>query len=178
MYPLPAKTASVIRPGSCTAQSSCCQIMQPLTQLITLAVQAVTPWYFVILVKESKTDQFGWRTRVVLGVTGSDIRPVAALLDYLAVRGNGPGPLCLWAPFTPGLLFDRVQAALTAAGVRGSNFNGHSFRIEAATSANAAGLPEMTIKILGCWRSTAYQHYIQPSDPCWQQWQASSSHRE
>ena len=39
-----------------------------------------------------------------------------------------------------------VQRALGQAGVNGELFNGHSFRIGAATSANQAGIPETMIR--------------------------------
>ena len=43
----------------------------------------------------------------------------------------------------------KVQQALSAAGVQGSCFNDHSFRIGAASSASAAAVPETVIKALG-----------------------------
>ena len=42
---------------------------------------------------------------------------------------------------------------------RGSDFNGNSLRIGAATSASAAGVPETTSKVLGHWQSMACQQY-------------------
>lgn len=59
-----------------------------------------------------------------------------------------------------------VQSLLiiTSAGVNGSsNFNGHSFRIGAATTASVVGILEATIKVLGRWQSMAYQQYVRPS---------------
>lgn len=41
----------------------------------------------------------------------------------------------------------RVQTTLTQAGVDGEQFNGHSFRIGAATSASQAGVAESTIEV-------------------------------
>ena len=58
-----------------------------------------------------------------------------------------------------------VQCAVTQAGVYGELFNGHSFRIGTANSANQAGIPETMIKILGLWQNSAYQGYIRPSVP-------------
>ena len=52
--------------------------------------------FFKISIKISKMDQFRNGTQVVLGATNLDLCPVAALLDYLAIRGQIPGALfCL-----------------------------------------------------------------------------------
>ena len=80
----------------------------------------------------SKTDQFCQGATVILGSTGADLCPVAALLDYLAVRGEIAGPLFRLQngqPLRRRLFTERVREALTAAGIDGSLFNGHSFRI-------------------------------------------------
>ena len=47
-----------------------------------------------------------------------------------------------------------------------NQFNTHSFRIGAATSAKQAGMADVDIKMLGRWKSEAYQRYIRmsPSD--------------
>ena len=117
-------------------------------------------------IKASKTDQGRVGTTIVLASTGKDICPVLALLDYLGSRGSTPGPLFAHPDLQPlrrHTFVEKVQQALTAAGVEGSQFNGHSFRIGAATSASAAGVAETTIKLLGRWESAAYQRYIRPS---------------
>ena len=123
-------------------------------------------WFFLINVKVSKTDQFRQGTKVVLGATGAELCPVAALLDYLSARGPRAGPLFVLEdgqPLRHSLFVDHVQEALEATGLSGTHFKGHSFRIGAATSASAAEVPESTIKILGRWKSLAYQQYIRPS---------------
>ena len=117
-------------------------------------------WWFLV------TDQYFQGAQVVLGATGSDLCPVAALLDYLSSRGDGPGPLFMFSDDSPlhrSRFVQEVQQALSASGLIGLNFNSHSFRIGAATSAGAAGVPESTIKVLGCWKSVAYQQCIRPS---------------
>ena len=119
----------------------------------------------ILRIKASKTDQLRTGTTIVLGATKAEICPVAALLDYLNRRGCTPGPLFITEGGTPlrrQAFVDNIQQALMAAGLEGSKFNGHSFRIGAATTASEVGVPETTIKILGRWRSMAYQRYIRP----------------
>ena len=53
-----------------------------------------------------------------------------------------------------------VRRALEAAGLEASEFNGHSFRIGAATTAASRGMEDSMIKTLGCWESDAYQRYV------------------
>ena len=49
---------------------------------------------------------------------------------------------------------------MTKAGLQAKDYAGHSFRIGAATTAGARGVPDSTIKILGRWESSAYLLYI------------------
>ena len=94
--------------------------------------------------------------RVALGATGPSICPISALLNDLTIRGNRPGVLCInenGSPMRRGQFVLKVQQALQQTGVVGHHFNGHSFRIGAATSASQAGVSEITIKILGRWSS-------------------------
>ena len=55
---------------------------------------------------------------------------------------------------------ERVRAALTSAGVDGAPFSGHSFCSGAARTAASRGINDATIKMLGRWKSEAYQLYI------------------
>ena len=128
--------------------------------------QASPQWRFDVLIKGSKTDQLRTGTLIVLGATGAELCPVAALLDYLIIRGSTPGPLFHHPdgqPLRRQWFVTKVQQALSAAGVQGSCFNGHSFRIGVASSASAAAVPETVIKALGRWQSSAYQGYIRPT---------------
>ena len=131
--------------------------------LVTSAPQ----WHFLVTIKASKTDQFFQGGQVVLGATGSDLCPVEALLGSdLSSRGPAPGPLFILpdgGPLRRPQFVEEVQQALSASGLVGLNFNSHRFRIGAATPTGAAGVPESTIKVLGRWKSMAYQRYIRPS---------------
>ena len=124
------------------------------------------PWKLLVKIKSSKTDQFRVGTTVVLGQTGNDLCPIASMLEYLNSRGNHPGALFQsreGQPIHRQLFVSKVQQALVSAGIPGHLFNGHSFRIGAATITSAVGIPETIIKHLGRWSSTAYQTYIRPS---------------
>ena len=64
-----------------------------------------------IRIKASKTDPFR---------KGDDIYHISAMLAYLAIRGEGPGPLFRFAsgkPLTRDRLVTEIRSALSAAGV-------------------------------------------------------------
>ena len=86
---------------------------------------------------------------------------MAALLAYIAVRTDPPGPLFVYkdgSPLTRDKLVVAVRQALEQAGHTASKYSGH--RIGAAAQ---AGLEDSLIKMLGRWESAAYQRYIRTS---------------
>ena len=54
-----------------------------------------------------------------------------------------------------------LKDALSQLGVDHTQFNGHSFRIGAATTAAQKGIQDSTIEMLGRWQSAAYLRYVQ-----------------
>ena len=67
-----------------------------------------------------KTDQLGRGVAVYIGATGDDLCPVAALLAYVAVRGEAPGPFFRFedgTPLTKARFVAGVQAILDRAGI-------------------------------------------------------------
>ena len=123
----------------------------------------LTPRLIRVKIKQSKTDPFRQGVTLFLGKTGSPICPVDAILPYLAVRDNRPGPLFIFRDGrmltrqTFGTLLDNVLDQLH---LPPGEFNTHSFRIGAATSAKEAGIADSQIMMLGRWQSNAYQRYI------------------
>ena len=119
-----------------------------------------------LTLRQSKTDVFGAGVTLHLGRTGDTILcPVSALLAYLAIRPPTPGPLFLLNsgdPLSRDTLVTTVRHTLSSAGLEVSQFNGHSFRIGAATAASQAGIPDSTIKSLGRWKSSAFTRYLRP----------------
>ena len=86
--------------------------------------------------------------------------PVAALLSYLVVRG---GPLFQFKDgcgLTRPYLVTALRKALSMVGFKPEACAGHSFRIGAATTAAACGVPVEIIKTLGRWKSQPYQLYV------------------
>jgi len=121
------------------------------------------PQSISLRIKHSKTDQGRQGVTLVIGRTNDDLCPIAALLDYLSLRGNDPGPLFQWedgAPLAKPRFAEEVRAALTAANLPAHQFAGHSFRRGAATTAAMVGIQDSTIQTLGRWKSSAYLLYI------------------
>ena len=83
-------------------------------------------------------------------------------MNYLALRGDAPGPLFLLPngqPLSPSILTDWLRQIMASARVPG-NFSSHSFRIGAATVAARNGVPDHLIQSMGRWSSNACQLYI------------------
>ena len=122
------------------------------------------PSFVTIHLRHSKTDIFGVGATIYLGCVDGPICPVKALLAYLVLRGPGPGPLFVFqdgSPLSRSLLVTAVRSALDSQGLDVRGFNGHSFRIGAATTAAACGMEDSLIQSLGRWKSSAFTSYIQ-----------------
>ena len=131
----------------------------------------VAPQVIRITLKQSKTDQYRQGTHIYLGRTSHSVCPVKALIHYLDRHGGRPGPLFMLpnnqlltrATFSAALneIFQKLNIHL-------HNFNTHSFRISAATSAKQAGISDSHIKALGRWKSNVYLKYVRvsPQDLC------------
>ena len=116
-----------------------------------------------VRIKASKTDPFRQGVTIYLGATNSKVCPVKAMLAYIEVRGNDPGPLFLFSNkqvLSKERFVDHIRSALSRAGLKSDLYLGHWFRIGAATVAHKKGLDDSTIMTLGQWKSNAYQHYI------------------
>ena len=124
---------------------------------------ATQPSLVRVNIKQSKTDPFRKGVYLYLGRTGTDLCPVAALLDFLQARGTAPGMLFTFEDgrlLTRQRFVDLVRDALQKAGVPREKYSGHSFRIGAATTAAARGVEDCIIQTLGRWESLAYLRYV------------------
>ena len=113
-----------------------------------------------IRIKQSKTDPFRKGIDLFVGRTSSPLCPVAALLEYLHIRGMGPGPLFRYEDgraLTRARFAAEVRGALEKAEIDQSKYCTHSFRIGAATT---AAEKDSVIKTIGRWKSLAYLQYV------------------
>ena len=93
--------------------------------------------------------------------------PVQLLLDYLVMRGNQEGAIFIRQDGTPvsrDEFSSRLSEAITVCGLDPSRYKGHSFRIGAASHAAERGMSDSQIRIMGRWKSNAFQKYIRV--PC------------
>ena len=112
---------------------------------------------------QSKTDPVGNGVDVVLGKTGCNLCPVAAVLSYVSARGSQQGPFLITSTGRPLLkqeIVAEIRKVLLILGLPDHQYAGHSFRIGAATSAAIAGIEDSTIQLLGRWQSSAFLRYI------------------
>ena len=122
-----------------------------------------SPSVVLIRLRWSKVDPFGAGVTIYLGKTGQSICPVAALLSYVALRGQSPGPLFMFrdgSPLSKPKLLFHLRQALEQQGLDCAGITGHSFRIGAASTAARVGLEDSIIQTLGRWHSSAYLRYI------------------
>ena len=109
------------------------------------------PSILQVTIKGSKTDQVRQGITIVVGRSDSYICPVKSVLAYVTSRGFKSGPLFCHTdgtPLTRQQLVNRLRETLTQAGVECCRFSGHSFRIGAAITAAAKGIPDSTIQTL------------------------------
>lgn len=135
------------------------------TQDITISDKALT-----FTIKTSKTDQLGKSVTRTIPATKSSTCPVKAMQQYLQLQAQrGYGPLFIWHSghyLTREALSHILKELVRAASLNPSSFSSHSFRIGAATTAAATGLPDWLLRSLGRWKSDTYLRYIRtPSAP-------------
>ena len=87
-------------------------------------------------------------------------------VQYMLWCNTLPGGVALQDHFLRQQMVDKrfiitaLNKALEELQMDPSQFNTHSFRIGAATSAKQAGISDTHLKALGRWRSDAYQKYV------------------
>jgi hypothetical protein len=126
--------------------------------------------HFHYRLKRSKTDQLHHGQTLYLPRSSGPTCPYSAMKTYLkhSRATRRPSPLFVFSDSTPlnrSSCLKHLRYLLKRVGYNPKHYNTHSFRIGAATSAAQAGLSPQDIKLLGRWRSTAYQRYIRSNTP-------------
>ena len=122
--------------------------------------------YIRLNIQASKTDPFRQGQTVTIGATSTSTYPRAlkTYLELLESTFSRPSsPLFVFkdrAYLTRSKLTTTLRNLLLAAGLNPDHYASHSFRIGAATSAAAAGLPDWQIQAMGRWSSNCYTRYI------------------
>ncbi|VDI03471.1 Hypothetical predicted protein [Mytilus galloprovincialis] len=122
----------------------------------------------VLKLKQSKTDPFRKGINIQLHKLGQLICPYTILLEYIQIRKelsptNQTDPLFITIdkkPLERQYFITCIKKVLDICGFNSSHYNGHSFRIGAATSAGKAKIEDHLIKTLGRWTSDSYIRYI------------------
>ena len=121
------------------------------------------PTFFRIFIQRVKNDAFGKWSCIFLGRTDKDICPTQAFKRYLMNHPPWPWglvPESRRLSMLEGSFCPRSSPRLIKAGLNPLLYTGHSFGIEAATTAAAAGIPAHMMKGLGRWSSDAYMLYV------------------
>ena len=122
-----------------------------------------SPTTVCIHIKQSKTDPFQQGAHIYLGRTYKHVCPVQAIVSYLTMRDTHPGPVFTLPDgrmLTREIFSSELDKILGKLNLQTHQYNTHSFRIGAATSAKHTGMSDVFIKTLGRWQSYVYQHYI------------------
>lgn len=122
----------------------------------------------VLHLKSSKTDPFRLGVDIHLFRNDSALCPVKILHKYLSTRlskfnkNSSSDPLFLMEDgeaLTRLYFISHLKSILQFLGHNSDKYNGHSFRIGAATSV-ASKIEDHLIKVLGRWNSQCYTRYI------------------
>ena len=118
----------------------------------------------LVSIKQSKTDPFRKGCSLTIARSTTSICSVMAMRDYLLQYiPAATGPLFTFANgqwLSRTSLTKELRSALQGCGLPADKYFTHSFRIGAATTAAAAGVPSWLIKVLGRWSSDCYERYI------------------
>jgi hypothetical protein len=139
------------------------------------------PRYACLSLPKRKTDQLGERCDLVIGLTGhSAVCAVSGMEKYFIARAEAGEtltddsllfPVCDKHGKLVPLSYDRLTASLAAdlalVGYSAERYQGHSFRIGAATTMGMHGVPTYWIEELGQWApgSRAMRGYIRLMEP-------------
>jgi hypothetical protein len=121
--------------------------------------------FLILTLKRSKTDVKNVGVSIHVGCSGVDICAFCVLLLFSKKRDDFLPSRPLFVESFGNILKNHYFQATTrlllaAGGYDSALFSGHSFRAGSATSAADVGFSDWEIKMLGRWRSDAYNIYL------------------
>ena len=117
----------------------------------------------VITIKDFKHNKRNQPFEIVLHKQNSGACPYLLLLNYLAIRGSGQGPLFRFIdgkPITRNFFNSKLKMGLEFIGLDVTRYKSHSLRIGGASYLSGIGLSDLQIKLMGRWQSDAFLRYI------------------
>ncbi|XP_069119652.1 uncharacterized protein [Argopecten irradians] len=139
---------------------------------VTVGDVTVSKDVTVLRLKQSKTDPFRHGVNIKFFCNNTTICPKCALDLYVEQRlhvhqASPTQPLFVQEghkPLTRNNFIEKLRSSLNACGLPQDLYNGHSFRIGAATTAASNRMEDHLIKTMGRWTSESYCRYIHTSD--------------
>ena len=109
------------------------------------------PSCLMVQIKASKIDVFRKESTVYLWITGTELCPVAAIVNYMVLPWENARTTAFFGfsdgqPLTRTQFVKELHTALTKAGIDATKFAGHSFIIGAATTAASWGMSDSLIQ--------------------------------
>ena len=147
---------------TCQGTSTFCTKFDLSADCVLFHPSMASPQQITIILKSSKTDISREGHWLVVACLPSPLCAVSAMRSYF-LSAHPRGPLFSFQSgryLTRSVVVHLLRDAARYAGLPYKSLKGHSFRIGAASTAAAAGLPDWLIKVLGRWSSDCYQLYI------------------
>ncbi|XP_021346291.1 uncharacterized protein LOC110445819 [Mizuhopecten yessoensis] len=148
---------------------TCMNSFDPTTNLCVSDITRADD-HTILSLKTSKTDPFRKGVHIRLFCTSKSVCPKCILDKYISTRyregATSTDALFVATngqPLTRNVFIGMLRQVLSLCGFESHLFNGHSFRIGAATSAASKHIEDHLIKTMGRWSSDSYCRYIRTS---------------
>jgi hypothetical protein len=120
--------------------------------------------HLLLHLNHSKTDPFRQGIEITIYATNNLVCPINAVKNYLKQRKSSSSNAFFvnkeGLPLTRTKFIKDLKSVLKIIGLDDSKYNGHSFRIGAATTCANLRIEDHLIKTLGRWSSDCYTTYI------------------
>ncbi len=123
----------------------------------------INPTMFKLFLRQTKCDQFGNGTHIILGQTTGQACPMSALTLYLGACPHTQGSLFLDSqakPVNKIWFVVEIRSTLKNLGYSQDKYVGNSYRIGAATTVAQNGLEDSVIQTVCRWHSSAFLQHI------------------